>query len=109
MANLTTTVTSLLSTIDTTATTLTNTIGTASRSISMLDAYVKEQQKKQAIRITIDEENYEHEMLTKAAERMAKEEKRIQRELDSDPELMQMFKSNYTKLQTALAAKKSTL
>jgi hypothetical protein len=109
MANITTTITSLLSTIDTTATTITNTIGTASRSISMLDAYVKEQQKKQAIRITIAEENYEHEMLTQAAERMAKEEKRIQRELDTDPELKAMFSSNYTKLANALTAKKATL
>lgn len=109
MSNLTTTVTSILSTVDTTASTITNTIGTASRAVSMLDAYVKEQQKRQAIRITIDEENYEHEMLTKAAERMSKEEHRIQRELDGNPELKQMFTDNYKKLQQALTAKKATL
>lgn len=109
MANLRTTITSMLSTVDVTANTITSTISTASRSISMLDAYVREQQKKQAIRITIDEENYEHEMLNAASERMAKEEKRIQRELDADPELKQMFHDNYKKLELALKAKKATL
>ena len=109
MTNLTTTARAILSTVDTTATTITNTIGALGRSVNMLDAYVREQQKKQAIRITIDEEGYEHDMLSKAAERMAKEEKRIQRELDTDPELKKMYADNYNKLAEALKAKKATL
>ena len=109
MSNIRSTAAALLSTVDTTATTFTNAIGGVGRGAAMFDSWVREAQKKQAIRIAIEEEDYEHAMLTQAALKQAEQEEEIQRKLDSNADLKTKFEQRYKKLEDALQTKKAAL
>lgn len=109
MSNIRTTATALLSTIETTAASATKLVSTSGRAIDMLDRYVGEHQKKQAMRIAIENETYRAELLNRTTLAMSKEEERIQRELDNNPILAAKFKSNYEKLDAILTASAGSL
>lgn len=109
MANLTTTFTSLLSTIETTANSATKLVTSAGRAADMLDRYASEHQHKQALRIAIDRATYEKDLINAAALRLSKEEDKIQTELNNNNQLKQMFAENYKLLTEAVSATKATL
>lgn len=109
MTNIRTTVTSLLATVEVTANSATSLVGAGARGINMLDRYVAEHQRKQALRIAVDQTTYRSTLLNEASMRVAKSEEAIQRELDTNPILKTMYASNYAKLGEALDKAEATL
>ena len=103
MANITTTFTSLLATVETTANSATKIVFAAGRGIDMLDRYAAEHQHKQALRIAIDRSTYKTTLLNENAMRIAKEEDKIQTELNNNQQLKKIFTENYDMLKEALA------
>lgn len=109
MANITTTFTSLLSTIETTANSATKIIFAASRGADMLDRYASEHQHKQAMRIAIDRTIYKTELLNRSALALSKEEDKIQTEINNNSQLKQIFTSNHAMLTEALNKAEASL
>ena len=102
MSNVRTTAAALLTTVESTASSATKLVSTTGRAIDMLDRYVGEHQYKQALRIAVERNNYKKELLNRSAEAIAKEEHRIQQELNNNPDLKEKFASNYKELEDIL-------
>ncbi|QEP29800.1 hypothetical protein HYP99_gp002 [Sinorhizobium phage ort11] len=104
MANLRTTVTSLLGSIQTTADSASKLIDSSSRGIDMLDSYIQQAQWKQKRSHIAERDQFEQDLIREYTERNADAERKIQTKLDSDQVYAAMYKSNMDRLTEKLNA-----
>lgn len=111
MANITQTLSSMLSTVDTAANSVTGTINTIARSISMLDTYVADKQYEQAVNSAVNRDNFTAVCIANSTMRIAKAEAEIQAKLNADADLKAKYAENFeriTKVVNATVAKLSS-